>query len=310
MATPSSTGIVLSTSVHRSEEFSGTVASITSANHLPGRNIQRRKQTRRSVAEVIVSVAFRTATGHQQWWLGTIQSLHLTFFVDTTNNRTIRRMQVQPDDITHLVDELRIFRLFERFSSVWLKAKCVPDAMNRVLSHAGCHRHAAGAPVRSFFGFVSRVGTRTSSTCSSVILRGAPGRGSSIRPSRRVSIKHRRHFPTVGLVVYSFFATARFVMPSTHDDTIRHRNTRDWRTTRANVQSEVSTPFGQERPETIGPTSRMGHMSLNGTLLYFLLTLMARQPCSSLSSGPKPTLRPATSAPVAVPKPRRRYAPA
>ena len=110
--------------MHKSAEFSETVASITSANHLPGRNIQRRKQTRRSVAEVIVSVAFRTATGHQQWWLGTIQSLHLTFFVDTTNNRTIRRMQVQPDDMTHLVDELRSFRLFERFSSVWLKARC------------------------------------------------------------------------------------------------------------------------------------------------------------------------------------------
>ena len=62
-------------------------------------------------------------------------------------------MQVQPDDITHLVDELRIFRLFERFSSVWLKAKCVPDAMNRVLSHASCHRHAAGAPVRCVLWF-------------------------------------------------------------------------------------------------------------------------------------------------------------
>ena len=44
---------------------------------------------------------------------------------------------------------------------------------------------------------------------------------------RRLSIKRRRHFPTVEeLVVCSFFATVVFVMPSVHENTIRHRNAR------------------------------------------------------------------------------------
>ena len=44
-------------------------------------------------------------------------------------------------------------------------------------------------------GFVSSVCTRIRSTSASRILRGAPGRGSSSRPSSRWSMKRCRHFP-------------------------------------------------------------------------------------------------------------------
>ena len=47
------------------------------------------------------------------------------------------------------------------------------------------------------FGVVSSVRTITSSTCSSVIVRGRPGRGSSSTPSSRCSAKRERHLRAV-----------------------------------------------------------------------------------------------------------------
>ena len=47
------------------------------------------------------------------------------------------------------------------------------------------------------FGVVSSVRTITSSTCSSLIVRGRPGRGSSSTPSSRRAAKRERHLRTV-----------------------------------------------------------------------------------------------------------------
>jgi hypothetical protein len=52
-------------------------------------------------------------------------------------------------------------------------------------------------------GVVSRVRTITSSTCSSVIVRGRPVRGSSVRPSSRYSANRLRHLVTIGRVIPS-----------------------------------------------------------------------------------------------------------
>ena len=49
----------------------------------------------------------------------------------------------------------------------------------------------------AFGGKLSRVRTITASIRSSSMVRGAPERGSSCRPSRRCSQKRRRHLPTV-----------------------------------------------------------------------------------------------------------------
>jgi hypothetical protein len=55
---------------------------------------------------------------------------------------------------------------------------------------------------------VSSVVTSTCSTCSSLIVRAAPGRGSSARPSRRRATNRERHLVTVGREMPSWVATA------------------------------------------------------------------------------------------------------
>lgn len=76
------------------------------------------------------------------------------------------------------------------------------------------------------FGLVSRVLTTMSSMRSSLILRGAPGRGLSKSPSTRSSMKRRRHFPTVALPVCNATATSVSLKPSALLSTMLARRAR------------------------------------------------------------------------------------
>jgi hypothetical protein len=77
-------------------------------------------------------------------------------------------------------------------------------------------------------GVSSSVATTTASTCSSVIVRGAPGRGSSTSPSNRRATNRDRHLPTVGSDTPRSAATCLLVAPVAHASTIRHRNANAW----------------------------------------------------------------------------------
>src|SRR5262245_30158299 len=72
-------------------------------------------------------------------------------------------------------------------------------------------------------GVVSRVRVITASTCASLIVRGAPGRGSSRSPSRRRLRNRARHLPTVCLVSRSSRATIVLVLPAAHSRISRAR---------------------------------------------------------------------------------------
>ena len=74
------------------------------------------------------------------------------------------------------------------------------------------------------FGVRSKVATMTTSICSSLMLRGPPGRGSSTRPSKRCSTNRRRHLLTVAGTTPSFAATWVLSMPRAHDNTIFDRS--------------------------------------------------------------------------------------
>jgi hypothetical protein len=72
----------------------------------------------------------------------------------------------------------------------------------------------------------SKVLTTICLTLSSLILRGAPGRGSSKGPSRRSAMKRRRHLPTFALLKPRRVATDSFEGWSlaAHDSTILVRS--------------------------------------------------------------------------------------
>src|SRR5215213_10408260 len=68
----------------------------------------------------------------------------------------------------------------------------------------------------------------TRSTCSSVIWSGAPGRGSSARPSSRRATNRDRHLVTVGRDTPSRSATSRLLVPSPQASRIRQRSSSAW----------------------------------------------------------------------------------
>ena len=74
----------------------------------------------------------------------------------------------------------------------------------------------------------SSVLTITDSTCSSVIFRGAPGRGWSVNPSSRWTTNRDRHFATVSRASPNSAATSVLDPPFAHAKMIRERCANAW----------------------------------------------------------------------------------
>ena len=88
-------------------------------------------------------------------------------------------------------------------------------------------------------GVVSSVRTITRSIWSSVIVRGAPGRGSSYKPSSRCRTNRPRHLHTVAGVTRRRRATTLLSRPSPHAKTIRARRA-TWGADRVRCASDSS----------------------------------------------------------------------
>ena len=72
-----------------------------------------REERGRAVALVVVAAPLRLPGAHRQEGLGTVQGLDLALFVDTENQGTIRRRQIQTDDVADLLHEEGIARQLE-----------------------------------------------------------------------------------------------------------------------------------------------------------------------------------------------------
>jgi hypothetical protein len=83
-------------------------------------------------------VEARIAGHHRQNRLRAIQGLNLALFVHAQRQSPIRRAQIQPDDVAHLLNEQRIGGQLEGLSAVRLQTKGAPEA------HHGALRQAAG----------------------------------------------------------------------------------------------------------------------------------------------------------------------
>src|SRR5215831_10316540 len=104
-------------------------------------------------------------------------------------------------------------------------------------------------------GIVSSVAVTTSVTLSSPILRGAPGRGSSLSPSIRLVANRARQVATVTRVVLNRLAIARFVMPLAASSTIDARiaSPRDVFRRRARASSSASSSSLRSMRTAWGP---------------------------------------------------------
>src|SRR5580704_17269120 len=89
----------------------------------PGGDDQRSKQSRRSVADVIMGNALHIAEPHRQDRLSSIQRLNLALFVHTELQRVIGWDEIKPHDIAHLLDKERIGGKLESARAMGLNGK-------------------------------------------------------------------------------------------------------------------------------------------------------------------------------------------
>jgi hypothetical protein len=116
--------------------------------------------------------ALGSARQHRQGRRGAVQRLDLGLLIDAQHDGTLRRIEIQPDDIADLVDEQRSF---DSFQLSW-RCGCSPNA-RQILTTAVWLSPTSAAIDRvdqcvASFGALSSVLVITSSTWASVILRG------------------------------------------------------------------------------------------------------------------------------------------
>src|ERR1700730_16270793 len=97
---------------------------------------------------IIVRAPLDLTGPHRQHRLRGIKCLYLALFVDTQYQRTLRRIEIEPNDIAYLCNELRVGRELERLDPMRLQRECPPDAVYRGGRHTRRLRHITRAPVR------------------------------------------------------------------------------------------------------------------------------------------------------------------
>src|SRR5262249_18639788 len=151
----------------------------------------------------------------------------------------------------------------------------------------------------------SKVRTTTSSTWASVMVRGTPGRGSSLSPSSRFRKKRARHLLTVPRLTPSRAATATLLPPCAQASTIRARNARPCAVLRRLAQfSNVrrSPPVSTSGSSLVSamppadltpaaPSPPTSHLKQNTTQLAMReLKTGSLAPCLQLAAGGDPWL--------------------
>jgi hypothetical protein len=183
--TSSSAGTSRSSRPEELLELDRAMASVQRSDHPARADVERGVETRGARALVVVRRALGRARQHRQHRRAAIERLDLRLDVDTQHHRALGRVEIEPDDVAHLVDELRIARELPRLGAVRLQPERPPDSRHRRLRQPDLAGHRARRPARRVAGRGLESPKITSSTCASPIFRGRPGRGSSTSPSSR-----------------------------------------------------------------------------------------------------------------------------
>ena len=132
------------------------------------------------MADIVRGSPSREAGTQRQEGPRALEGLHLGFLVDAQHQRTVGGMEVQADDIAHLLDKLGVSRQLEGFDAMHLEAERLPKSARSSPSD----RPTAAPKVRVLHCVISAAGASnvrviTATTRSSLTVRGAPGRGSA-----------------------------------------------------------------------------------------------------------------------------------
>src|SRR2546426_2488335 len=94
--------------VQKLAELNGSMARPALADHRSCGDVQGSEETGCAMALVIVSAAFGLSGQHRKDRLTAAERLDLTLLIYTKHHRMMKRIHVQADNVSHLVDQQRI----------------------------------------------------------------------------------------------------------------------------------------------------------------------------------------------------------
>src|SRR5271169_743946 len=99
--------------IQEPDELLMPVALHAAPDHLAVEHVESSKQRSGAVSLIIMGHRSAPPRLQRQARLGAVERLDLAFFVDAEHHRVRRRVDIQPDDVTQLGNELRVARQFE-----------------------------------------------------------------------------------------------------------------------------------------------------------------------------------------------------
>src|SRR5260221_1416825 len=94
-------------------------------------HVERREERRRSIPLVIVSHRSAPTLLDRQAGLCAVESLNLRLLVGAEHERMLRRIQIEPDHVDELLNEMGVVADLERTKSMRLQTVCFPDAVDQ-----------------------------------------------------------------------------------------------------------------------------------------------------------------------------------
>jgi hypothetical protein len=115
--------------------------------HLAGGDIEGGEQRGDAMPTVVVSAPLGQTRGQRQDRLGAVEGLDLGLLVHTKHERGCGRVQIEPDDVAHLLDQLGVVGELEVLNPVGLEPEGLPDPAHREVTETAALGHAAPAPM-------------------------------------------------------------------------------------------------------------------------------------------------------------------
>src|ERR1051325_1174937 len=110
-------------------------------------DFERGKQRSSPMTSIVVASSLALARPHRKHRLRAVQGLNLRLFVNAQNERFGRRIEVQPHNVTNLLNEQRILGKFEALASMGSQSKGVPDSPYGSVTQPARLGHPTGTPV-------------------------------------------------------------------------------------------------------------------------------------------------------------------
>lgn len=120
---------------------------ITGPDNRSIQHVQGGEQARRSVPLIIVGHRAAAALFHGQARLRSIKGLYLRLFVNAQDKGFIRGIQIEPDDIGQLFNELFVLGKLECFDAMGLQSVGFPDAGHRGMADSNRLGHRPRTPM-------------------------------------------------------------------------------------------------------------------------------------------------------------------